>query len=258
MSISQIESKIKSLQSEIARLNKAYTDEAKKECGYLTSASRTQKSITKNTSPSMLKTKLKSISSDSEKAEKSRKKQAELQEKAAKKKTELAKQQALLQKEQDKVFQEMTKRQNEALNNQRKLVEGTEKMQEEIGTKESVLRNTDQAGIIADICNQLIPRPDRKILYGCLVHFLFLLLNKFTAEEETQIFQLKQDNKLDEVFRILFLKQCNALNEILPALFEKTKNYTELLLSLSVIDQDTRSGSNFPLSEESTRIWEGR
>ena len=60
----------------------------------------------------------------------------------------------------------------------------------------------------------------------------------FTAEEEAQIFQLKQDNKLDEMFRILFLKQCNALNEILPALFEKTKNYTELLLSLSVIDQD--------------------
>ena len=59
----------------------------------------------------------------------------------------------------------------------------------------------------------------------------------FTAEEEALIFQLKQDNKLDEVFRILFLKQCNALNEILPALFEKTKNYTELLLSLSVIDQ---------------------
>lgn len=60
----------------------------------------------------------------------------------------------------------------------------------------------------------------------------------FTAEEEAQIFQLKQDNKLDEAFRILFLKQCNALNEILSALFEKTKNYTELLLSLSVIDQD--------------------
>ena len=60
----------------------------------------------------------------------------------------------------------------------------------------------------------------------------------FTEEEEARIFQLKQDNKLDEVFRILFLKQCNALNEILPALFEKTKNYTELLLSLSVTNQD--------------------
>ena len=60
----------------------------------------------------------------------------------------------------------------------------------------------------------------------------------FTAEEEALIFQLKQDNKLDEVFRILFLKQCNALNEILPALFEKTKNYTELLLNLSITNQD--------------------
>ena len=60
----------------------------------------------------------------------------------------------------------------------------------------------------------------------------------FTAEEEAQIFRLKQDNRLDELFRILFLKQCNALNAILPALFETTKNYTELLLSLSVIDRD--------------------
>lgn len=60
----------------------------------------------------------------------------------------------------------------------------------------------------------------------------------FTEEEEKQIIELKQENKLDEVFRILFLKQCNALNEILPALFEKTKDYTELLLNLSVIDQD--------------------
>ena len=60
----------------------------------------------------------------------------------------------------------------------------------------------------------------------------------FTAAEEQEIYQLKQENKLDEVFRILFIKQCNALNEILPALFEMTNDYTELLLNLSVIDQD--------------------
>lgn len=136
MSISQIESKIKSLQSEIARLNKSYSDETKKESGYLASANRTQKSITKNTLPSMLKTKLKSISSDSEKAEKSRKRQAELQDKAAKKKVELAKQQALLQKEQDKAFQAIAKRQNEVLDNQRKLVKEAEEMQKEFATKE--------------------------------------------------------------------------------------------------------------------------
>ena len=60
----------------------------------------------------------------------------------------------------------------------------------------------------------------------------------FSRDEEQTIYQLKQENKIDEVFRILFIKQCNALNEILPALFEKTRDYTELLLNLSVIDQD--------------------
>ena len=60
----------------------------------------------------------------------------------------------------------------------------------------------------------------------------------FTAEEEARIIQCKQDNKLDELFRFLFIKQCNALNEILPGLFEKTTDYTEVLLNLSVVDQE--------------------
>lgn len=60
----------------------------------------------------------------------------------------------------------------------------------------------------------------------------------FTPQEEAALIQMKQDNKLDEAFRLLFIKQCNALNKILPALFEVTGHYTELLLNLSVIDQD--------------------
>ena len=60
----------------------------------------------------------------------------------------------------------------------------------------------------------------------------------FTAEEEQTILQLKQDNKLDELFRLLFIKQCNALAAVLPALFEQTEDYTELLLNLSVVDQE--------------------
>ena len=61
---------------------------------------------------------------------------------------------------------------------------------------------------------------------------------EFSRDEQQTILDLKNANKLDEVFRLLFIKQCNALNEILPALFEKTSDYTELLLNLSVIDQD--------------------
>jgi hypothetical protein len=60
----------------------------------------------------------------------------------------------------------------------------------------------------------------------------------FTEEEIQQIYQLKNDNKLDALFRLLFIKQCNKLNEILPELFEKTADYTELLLSISFTNED--------------------
>ena len=60
----------------------------------------------------------------------------------------------------------------------------------------------------------------------------------FTSAEEETVLRLKTENKLDELFRLLFIKQCNALNAILPALFEKTSDYTELLLNLSVVDQE--------------------
>ena len=61
---------------------------------------------------------------------------------------------------------------------------------------------------------------------------------EFTQEETENIIQLKNDNQVDALFRILFIKQCNALNAYLPKLFEKTSDYTELLLNVSVTDQD--------------------
>ena len=61
---------------------------------------------------------------------------------------------------------------------------------------------------------------------------------EFTEAERASVIQMKQDNQLDELFWLLFIKECNALNEILPALFEKTNDYTELLLSISVIDKE--------------------
>lgn len=61
---------------------------------------------------------------------------------------------------------------------------------------------------------------------------------EFSAYEQDRVMQLKDENKLDELFRMLFIKQCNKLNEVLPGLFEKTSDYTELLLNISFTDQE--------------------
>lgn len=60
----------------------------------------------------------------------------------------------------------------------------------------------------------------------------------FTDKEAETIMQLKDQNRLDELFRMLFIKQCNKLHEILPRLFEETADYTELLLTVSFTDTE--------------------
>lgn len=61
---------------------------------------------------------------------------------------------------------------------------------------------------------------------------------EFTKEETERVIQMKNDNQVDPLFRFLFIKQCNVLNAYLPKLFEQTSDYTELLLNVSVTDQD--------------------
>lgn len=109
MSTSQIESKIKSLSSEIEKLGRDYEAEVKREAGYRASIKRTTNSITKNTSASMLKSKQHSISLDNEKVTKSIKKQSDIQDKLTKKKAELAKNRQNYKKSKIKRFKKFQK-----------------------------------------------------------------------------------------------------------------------------------------------------
>ena len=45
-----------------------------------------------------------------------------------------------------------------------------------------------------------------------------------------KVFELKQANKTEELYKYLIITQCNALNVILPGMFQKIEDYTELLL----------------------------
>ena len=78
MSVSTVESKLRSLQSELQRLSRSLEQEEKRELSYLNSKTCTEKSITKNTSASTLKSKMRTISGYQDKVNASRKKQAEI------------------------------------------------------------------------------------------------------------------------------------------------------------------------------------
>ena len=62
----------------------------------------------------------------------------------------------------------------------------------------------------------------------------------FTHNEEDLILRLKDENKLDELFRWLFIKQCKKLHDVLPVLFSdgQDEDYLELLLTISFTDKD--------------------
>lgn len=61
---------------------------------------------------------------------------------------------------------------------------------------------------------------------------------EFTGEESGRIYELRDNNRLEDLFRMLFIRECNHLHDILPELFEATNDYSELLLSLSYTDKD--------------------
>lgn len=61
---------------------------------------------------------------------------------------------------------------------------------------------------------------------------------EFTGEESARIYELRDNNRLEDLFRMLFIRECNHLHDILPELFEATNDYSELLLSLSYTDKD--------------------
>ena len=65
----------------------------------------------------------------------------------------------------------------------------------------------------------------------------------FSAKEQDEIMRMKDENKLDELFRMLFIKQCQKLHEVLPVLFDpqgidRPDSYLELLLTISFTDKD--------------------
>lgn len=77
-----------------------------------------------------------------------------------------------------------------------------------------------------------------------------------------KVFELKNANKDEELYKYLLIVQCNALSSILPGMFQKIEDYTELLLpdyllrEGSVIEQmiSMIAAENFDMNDENGQI----
>ncbi|GHN53712.1 BREX-1 system adenine-specific DNA-methyltransferase PglX [Lactobacillus delbrueckii] len=61
----------------------------------------------------------------------------------------------------------------------------------------------------------------------------------FPGLDMQKVYQLQDENKIDELYRYLLIVQCNDLNSVLPKMFQHLNDYTELLLP----DNLLRNGS---------------
>ncbi len=64
------------------------------------------------------------------------------------------------------------------------------------------------------------------------------LIDELNLDSEV-ILSLKEQNKIEELYRYLLFKQCNALNSILPEMFDNEASYMELLLPNNLLSQDS-------------------
>lgn len=66
----------------------------------------------------------------------------------------------------------------------------------------------------------------------------------FSDQEKRDILRMKDENRLDELFRFLFIRQCHELHKSLPMLFDEEQgidrkdSYLDLLLNISFTDKD--------------------
>ena len=76
------------------------------------------------------------------------------------------------------------------------------------------------------------------IITNLLETDLFDEMDQTTKERVTDLIADGTAEAADELYQLVFIRQCNSLNQQLPDLFEKIDDYTELLFTISYIDEN--------------------
>ncbi|MGX7298210.1 BREX-1 system adenine-specific DNA-methyltransferase PglX, partial [Enterococcus eurekensis] len=86
------------------------------------------------------------------------------------------------------------------------------------------------------------------------------LYQEFDEKTKEKVIELISDGSaqaVDELYQLVFIRVCNNLNQQLPNLFEKIDDYTELLFSISYIDDNGVIASLLTIPEEDFDVQAG-
>lgn len=107
------------------------------------------------------------------------------------------------------------------------------------------------------LSSEIPTKREPDIITNLLDTDLFL---KFDVNTQNKIRNLISDGSaqaVDELYLLVFIKSCNVLNELLPDLFEKIDDYSELLFTVSYIDENDVIASLLTIPEEYFNVKQG-
>ena len=86
---------------------------------------------------------------------------------------------------------------------------------------------------------------------------LYQELDETAKSRVTELLMDGSADAVDQLYQLVFIRVCNRLNKQLPDLFEKIDDYTELLFTISYIDENGVIASLLTIPEEDFNVDEG-
>ena len=86
---------------------------------------------------------------------------------------------------------------------------------------------------------------------------LYQELDETAKSRVTELLMAGSAEAVDQLYQLVFIRVCNRLNKQLPDLFEKIDDYTELLFTISYIDENGVIASLLTIPEEDFNVDEG-
>ncbi|MFW7418731.1 BREX-1 system adenine-specific DNA-methyltransferase PglX [Vagococcus fluvialis] len=88
------------------------------------------------------------------------------------------------------------------------------------------------------LSSETIGKKEPDIITNILRTTLYQEMDETTQNKVINLLSDSRADAVDELYQLVFIRQCNSLNRELPDLFETIDDYSELLISISYIDDN--------------------